>query len=143
MRLFKRNSSQNTDASSQVTDYYQSEKSGRKPVAWLLALGTFIVTLVIILGVFFVGKWGYHKFTNRNKSNQQAQTTGTSNTTDTSRQASDNNSSTPTSNSAADQNTSAPQTSSTSTSTPSGPAANSPAATPPSRLVNTGPDEDL
>ena len=57
MRFFRRNKQE--DVSSDVQGYYQTEKSGRRGIAWLLALATVITTLVLTLGLFYGGRWAY------------------------------------------------------------------------------------
>ncbi len=43
----------------EVQDYYKAEQRDRMGVAWLLAVGAFILTVAIILGIFFAGRWAY------------------------------------------------------------------------------------
>ena len=51
MALFRRKNNQVS------SDPYYSNQRSNKPMAWLLAVVTFIVTLLIILGLFFAGRW--------------------------------------------------------------------------------------
>jgi cytoskeletal protein RodZ len=65
MALLPRRNPQNVPA--EVSEYYQAEKRDRVGMAWLLSIVTFIATVVIVLGLFFGGRWGYRKFvSNRN-----------------------------------------------------------------------------
>jgi cytoskeletal protein RodZ len=50
---------------SEVQDYYQAEKREKQSLAWLLALGTLVVTVALALGVFFGGRWVYRKIANK------------------------------------------------------------------------------
>ncbi len=145
MKLFRRKNTDNTTPT-EVQDYYQATQSERKGIAWLLAFVTFAVTLIVILGLFFGGKWLYSKITDRNKDTSsevakpQADTSNaeTDKPNETSSGSSDEGSGNENSE---DQNVSGeadvPQTSSTRTDTPS------PSQTPntgPSELINTGED---
>jgi uncharacterized membrane protein YgcG len=156
MRLFKRrNKTVQTNVPQEVQDYYTAERRERKSVAWLLAIVTFIVTLLIALALFYAGRWVYRKVSDRNKT-----TTETSQTKDeTTDQSSSGGSSESGSSNPANgsEGTTAPgtsqsgqgsassggsssdqQTSSTSTSTPS-PAVGGSST----EIPRTGPDLDL
>lgn len=78
MRLldrFKRNKSDNSGAvPTEIHDYYQAERRDRTGVAWLLAAGTLIGTVLIVLGLFFGGRWAYRALTGNNKPNAVTQT---------------------------------------------------------------------
>jgi len=65
MRLFKRNKPD--DVSSDVQEYYQTEKQGRVGVAWMLGLATLLTTLVITIGLFYGGRWAYRSTFGKNK----------------------------------------------------------------------------
>jgi cytoskeletal protein RodZ len=62
---FRRNNSANTQVPQEISDYYQAEKKQRVGVAWLLSIATFIITVVIVLGLFFVGRVIYRAVTNK------------------------------------------------------------------------------
>lgn len=63
----------------EVQQYYKSERREQTGIAWLLAIATLLITIAIILGLFFGGRWVYRKIKNRNTTT----TTQTqSNTTD-------------------------------------------------------------
>lgn len=62
MALFRRNKSASSPAvPEEVNDYYQAEKRDRTWMAWLLALLSLAVTTLIIMGLFFGGRWVYRK----------------------------------------------------------------------------------
>lgn len=42
-------------------EYYNTQPKERAGVAWLLAFGTLIVTVVIAAGLFFAGRWVYRQ----------------------------------------------------------------------------------
>lgn len=50
-----------TDVPQEIQEYYQTEKRERAGVAWLLAFGTLIVTIVLAAGIFFAGRWAYRE----------------------------------------------------------------------------------
>ncbi len=136
MALFRRNKND-----SATTGYYQSPEAENKPMAWLLAIATFVITLLIILVLFFVGKWAWNKISGDNDNQQATQSQPQSEQTNTSGNT-DNKESTDTVNGATHVTTDpGPQTSSASTSTPS--QAITQPNTGPTELVRTGPDQDL
>lgn len=47
---------------SEVEDYYKAEKRDRTGIAGLLLLGTFVITFVLALAVFFGARWAYRKY---------------------------------------------------------------------------------
>lgn len=98
----------------EIQDYYQSERRERTGVAWLLALGTLIVTIGLATLLFFGGRWAYRAIVNNDDTSQDV--------AQTDQEAEDANApeSTPDENTVP---TTAPTTgtSSTSTSTPNAP----------------------
>lgn len=48
----------------EVSDYYKAEGRERAWVAWLLAIGTLLVTIFVVLGVFYGGRWAFRKIKN-------------------------------------------------------------------------------
>lgn len=62
---FKRSNSQNADLPTEVKDYYQAENREKRSLAWLLAFGTLVVTVLLALAVFFGGRWIYRKVANK------------------------------------------------------------------------------
>lgn len=139
MRLFSKNTSNKADTLPEVDEYYHSGEKEHKAIAWLLAFATFFVTLVVFVGIFFGGKWVFKKISTRKDTAKQTQSVDSNNTKKQSNETGASKGG-DTGQSQGGQNNSGPQTSSTSTSTPSAPTSTTP---PPSRLVNTGPDEDL
>jgi cytoskeletal protein RodZ len=62
MALFRRNTTEDTTAlPEEVNSYYQAENRERTWMAWLLALVTLAVTAIVIIGLFFGGRWVYRK----------------------------------------------------------------------------------
>lgn len=52
-----------TDVPEEVKEYYESSSRERVGIAWLLGLGTLLVTVILALGLFFGGRWAYRKVT--------------------------------------------------------------------------------
>lgn len=89
----KRNITQDEDSSKstqEVKDYYESSPSQNMGVAWLLAFGTLVLTIVLALGLFFGGRWAFRKITHRGTSTvtitQQANENSKANTGEDSKQ---------------------------------------------------------
>lgn len=58
----------NTDISNvpaEIQEYYQTERRERTGVAWLLALGTLIITIGLATLLFFGGRWLYRTIADR------------------------------------------------------------------------------
>lgn len=134
---FRGKSSGSDNLPTEIKEYYQTERRERVGVAWLLALGTLLLTLVLATGLFFGGRWAYRKIAGNDKPGGTAQTQ-TSEDPAAGQEGGTQG-----------QNTGVPAatdgqtgTSSATTSTPS-PAASAtpPASTPPAALPNTGPSE--
>lgn len=53
----------------EIQEYYQSERRERTGVAWLLALGTLLVTVALATALFFGGRWVYRKVVDRGNGN--------------------------------------------------------------------------
>lgn len=45
----------------EIQEYYQTEKRERTGVAWLLALGTLLITIGLSVLLFFGGRWAYRQ----------------------------------------------------------------------------------
>lgn len=45
----------------EVDDYYRAEKRGRRGAAFFLGLMTLVLTILFVLGVFFIGRYFYNK----------------------------------------------------------------------------------
>ncbi len=61
MALFNRNKTDQAGMTPEVKDYYKAEGRQRTWVAWLLAVGTLLVTIFIVLGLFYGGRWTFRK----------------------------------------------------------------------------------
>lgn len=62
MALFKRKQ-QGEVLPEEVQDYYRAEQRDRMGMAWLLAVGAFIATVLVVFGLFFAGRWVYRSLT--------------------------------------------------------------------------------
>lgn len=138
----------------EVEQYYQSEHRDRVGVAWLLAGLTLVITVLIVLGLFFSGRWVYRKIANKDdNSTQTAQTnqpaeqspSGSSQNSD-----SDSNSDASRDGGSSNSSTSSSSTSSTNTGTVNAPTqtnsstpATQPTQTTNSNLANTGPGQTV
>lgn len=138
---FRRDNSDSENLPTEIKEYYQTERRERVGVAWLLALGTLVLTLILATGLFFGGRWAYRKIAGTDKPANVSQTES-SDQSDTQGETSS-----PTTTSTED----ATGTSSATTSTPStAPQASSPTPAPQptvaansTTLPNTGPGEVL
>src|SRR6266545_4403999 len=66
MAVFRRRNNQ-TNVPAEIQEYYQTERRERAGVAWLLALGTLLVTVVLAVGLFFGSRWVYRKVAKNEK----------------------------------------------------------------------------
>ncbi len=109
-------------------------------LVWLLSIATFVLTVLIVLGLFWGGRWVVHQFTKKSTTTTQ-KAPAVSNDRKTADKVPNNNSGNPTNNpQSAGQNTPKP----TPAPVPPTPA---PQPTPipqpaPTNLVNTGPTSD-
>ncbi len=73
---FNRKKDNTTDSSlpPEVHEYYQAERRDRTGMAWLLAAGTLVATVLLVLGLFFGGRWVYRAVTDRNDDAATTQT---------------------------------------------------------------------
>jgi hypothetical protein len=148
MALFRRKKSDDSTAlPEEVNSYYQAENRERTWMAWLLAIVTLAVTAIIIIGLFFGGRWVYRKVRNnpstptavvtekpeeQNKPNTPEPTTSTPETA------------TPTpSTGSVNAPTNPSPTSSSTNSTPGSSATSSPVAAATTGIPNTGPGDML
>jgi hypothetical protein len=60
-----------SDVPAEIQDYYKTERRERTGIAWLLALGTLIVTIGLATLLFFGGRWAYRAITNNDNDNQE------------------------------------------------------------------------
>src|SRR5687768_699929 len=70
---FKRNKNDSA-VPADIQNYYQTERTQRSGVAWLLALGTLLVTVGLVLGLFFGGRFIYRTITDNDKPAEISQT---------------------------------------------------------------------
>ncbi len=136
----------------EVEQYYQSERRDRVGVAWLLAGVTLILTVMIVLGLFFGGRWAYRKITNKDNTTN-TQTAETNQPNKPAEQSPSNQSPSSSSPSSTDNsNTSSPNNSSSQTSPSQGSVAaptqtNNPASVPSgptqTSVPNTGPGQTI
>ena len=61
MALFRRKKDQEI-LPDEVKDYYKAEQRDRMGMAWLVAVGGFLVTVAIVVGLFFAGRWAYQTY---------------------------------------------------------------------------------
>lgn len=59
MALFRKRKQQDDVLPDEVKDYYRAEQRDRIGGAWLMAFGGFLLTVAIVLGLFFAGRWVY------------------------------------------------------------------------------------
>lgn len=143
MALFNRRKDAQVEVQvpAEIQDYYQAERRERTGIAWLLALGTLVVTLLLAVGLFFGGRWIYRKATHKNPTQTASNSKVDQTTNDTSSQSSssssDQSSSTPAT-TPATSNTAPATSSSSAATTPASTSANSSNA-----LPNTGPGDVL
>ncbi len=64
---FRRNKTDQTGMPTEVRDYYKAEGRERTGLAWLLALATLLVTVLVVLGLFLGGRWAFRKLKDNNK----------------------------------------------------------------------------
>lgn len=124
----------------EVKEYYAGQKRDRLWGVWLLSLATFILTLLIVLGLFWGVRWVYHKITDKD---QKPETISVEEKNQAEKNSSESGSSEGSSNSSNGSGSNGGNTSS-GTPKPSTPQTSNPPATgaPSPALVNTGPTSD-
>ena len=135
MALFNRKKP-DTPVLPEIERYYDAEKRERAGMAWFLAIVSIACVALLLIGMYFGGRWVYRKAAHTDK------TTGVSTTKITGSDiAKPKTNNTPTDTTVTKPPTPAPST--PTAVTPQAPAAQTPATTPvattPSTLVNTGP----
>lgn len=60
---FNRNKEQTTNLPQEVQEYYDAGQKQRTGMAWLLALATLVVTILLAMALFFGGRWIYQQLT--------------------------------------------------------------------------------
>ncbi len=120
----------------EIQEYYNAEQRERVGLAWIIAVVSLVVSLAVIFGIFFGGRYIYRTYINKPKSTSKPladtnkKDTTTVNTEDTSKNPSDSS-------------TTVTQPSGQNTTTSSGAGTTSPspsAASTTDSLVHTGPD---
>ncbi len=53
----------------ELQEYYANQKRESTGLAWLLAVGSLLITAAVIIGLFIGGRWVYRKLANDDKSN--------------------------------------------------------------------------
>lgn len=51
----------------EIQQYYNNERRERNGAAWMLGLGTLLVTIALTAGLFFGGRWVYRQFVDDKK----------------------------------------------------------------------------
>jgi hypothetical protein len=134
---FRRNNSDSENLPTEIKEYYQTERRERVGVAWLLALGTLVLTLILASGLFFGGRWAYRKIAGNDKPAETIQTEGSGTDQASTQGTNDVNDDGPTGTSSTSTDTASNSgTAPATTTTTPGPA---PA---PAALPNTGPSEE-
>ena len=153
MNLFNRRKKQVVDPSlpPEVQAYSQAERRERMGIAWLVGIVSLVVSLVLITGLFFGGRWVYRKVAHKDNKAVPAVTSDQDSSNDKNKDTnnSSDNSSTDSSNNSGNND----QSSDTATNQPTTGSNNTPPATTPTQqpvtgdqsttLPNTGPDVDL
>lgn len=75
MALFRSKKQQVQTQIPELQDYYATQKKESTAMAWLLAIGSLLVTVAIFIGLFLGGRWLYRSVTNNDdKSTNTTQT---------------------------------------------------------------------
>jgi len=148
MALFRRKKTTKTNLPKEVDEYYQAERKQRTGIAWLLAIVTVLLTVILALVLYFGGRWVYrkvfHTSSSNNKSTSQSgdkQSSGDTSavkTTDESNNNTNTPSPSPTSGSSSQSGTSSSGSSSSNGQPTPTPSAVTPTPTP-TTTPNTGP----
>lgn len=70
---FRRKPEESDTVPAEIQEYYDAERRERRGLAWLLAAGTLLVTIGIVVGLFYGGRWAYRQVRGTDTS-QQTQT---------------------------------------------------------------------
>lgn len=92
MAFWNRKKNPNTDVPVEIQEYYQTEKRERAGIAWLLALGTLIVTIALAVAIFFAGRWVYRQIAGDDNNTTETAQTQNENQSEQSQQEEGNNS---------------------------------------------------
>lgn len=145
MRSFRRKST-DSNLPPEIQAYAQGAHRERMGMAWLVGIVSLVVTLLVVSGLFFGGRWAYHKLAHKDTKSTTAQKdSGTK--SDQGKDTTDSNGKTDTHSGDNDKNhTDAPVAAPTPLPAPT---AQNPPTTPATgdssgnTLVRTGPDVDL
>lgn len=74
----------------ELQEYYENQKSNRTGTAWLMAVASLVITISVLSGLFFGGRWVYRTITDRNDKQTTEQSKG-DNTSKTSENATSQN----------------------------------------------------
>lgn len=151
---FNRRPKDETEANvpEEVKEYYETERRERMGVAWLIAFGSLVATILIVLGLFFGGRWVYRKVAHKTTNKPTTTQTASNTKSQTEQQKAANNKSNPNPSSGSSQpgqaGTSSPSASgNTSQPSPSGQSAPSSSSSAPAssnqHLSQTGPGSSL
>jgi cytoskeletal protein RodZ len=82
-----------TDATAipELQEYYASKGKDSTAKAWLLAFGSLLITVAVLVGLFFGVKWVYRAATNKDEAPKKTQTTASSTSTDAKKDAAGSN----------------------------------------------------
>ncbi len=151
MNLFNRRKKQVVDPSlpPEVQAYSQAERRERMGIAWLVGIVSLVVSLVLITGLFFGGRWVYRKVAHKDNKAVPAVTSDRDSSDDknkdTDNSSNDSSTDSGSNNQPSDTATNQPTTGSNNT-----PSTNTPTPTQQpvtgdqsTTLPNTGPDVDL
>lgn len=71
---FNRKKKQDSTLPPDVQEYYDAGQKQRTGVAWLLALATLVVTVILAMALFFGGRWIYQKLSGNDDDASKEQT---------------------------------------------------------------------
>jgi len=140
---FRHKDTTETGVSSDTDDYYRTERRERVGLAWLLAFGSLIATLLIALALFYGVRFIYHKVHHTNTAGTTATTESTNSAPESA--ASNSQSSTGQTNATGSGTTSTPSSSATSStsSNSSSTSTGSSATAGGQNIANTGPGDTI
>lgn len=75
--MSKKNQQSVDDLPQEVKDYYKSERRQKTGVAWLLAIGTLLLTLAVAAALFFGGSWLWNTLTGNGDGTSETASTQT------------------------------------------------------------------
>lgn len=141
MKLFTRRKKTNSNLPPEIQAYAQAEHRERMGMAWLVGLISLIVTVLVLVGLYFGGRWVYRKLAQKDKTTQTSQADK--------KKAEDKSKDDKTQTGKTDTNDSGNSSTDTPVQAPAAPSAPAPATQPATgdngaeTLVRTGPDIDL